>query len=29
MTGDTLVCFDEFKYEKRVLPSKFDLQHAA
>ena len=29
MTGDTLVCFDEFKYEKRELPSKFDLQHAA
>ena len=29
MTGDTLGCFDEFKYEKRELPSKFDLQHSA
>lgn len=29
MTGDTLVCFDESKYENRELPSKFDLQHAA
>ena len=29
MTGDTLLCFDESKYENRELPSKFDLQHAA
>ena len=29
MIGDKLMCFDEFKYDKRELPYKFDLQHAS